>query len=257
MDIYQHFRKEEQAFIDQALAWREEVEQTYQRKLTDFLDPREQIILSSVIGNHPDMNLHFFGGDDQTERKRAILAPFYEEIHNEDFDIVVLQSKFARKFVEITHRDVLGALMSLGIKRKKAGDLMVVDDTVQIVADKELATFLELHLTGIKKTRLQFTSVPLDEMKPSPEQWQKKEGTVSSLRLDTVMKEIYNLSRNKTSEWIQKGYVKVNHRVVENPAFQMEEGDMISVRKKGRSKLIQISGQTKKEKWRILTGVLK
>ncbi|SET84940.1 RNA-binding protein YlmH, contains S4-like domain [Salinibacillus kushneri] len=257
MDIYQHFRKEEQAFIDQVLAWKEEVEQTYQRKLTDFLDPREQYILSSVIGNHPDMNLQFFGGYEESERKRAILAPFYEEIYKEDFGIALVQSQFARKFIQINHRDVLGALMSLGMKRKKLGDIMIVEDTIQALTDEELISFLEIHLTGIKKARLQFKSVPLKFIQSSSEKWHTQEGTVSSLRLDTVLKEIYNQSRNKTSEWIQKGYVKVNYRVVENPAFQMEEGDIISVRKKGRSKLIEISGQTKKDKWRIITGILK
>ncbi|MRG85475.1 YlmH family RNA-binding protein [Salinibacillus xinjiangensis] len=257
MDIYQHFRKEEQAFIDMALSWRDEVERSFQRKLTDFLDPREQYILSSIIGNHSDIRLHFFGGKHDRERKRAIIAPFYEEIGNDDFSIVLLESRFPKKFVQITHRDVLGSLMSLGIKRNKLGDIVIVDDTIQILVDADIETFLELHLTGVKKASLRFAAVPLEQLQESTERWVEQEGTVSSLRLDALLKEIYHLSRNKAGEWIQKGYVKVNYRTVENPAFQMEEGDIISLKKKGRSKLIKILGETKKEKWRILTGVLK
>ncbi|MER3115534.1 RNA-binding protein, partial [Bacillus altitudinis] len=49
-DIYQHFRKDERAFIDQALEWKRIVQEQYRMKLTDFLDPREQVILSAVTG---------------------------------------------------------------------------------------------------------------------------------------------------------------------------------------------------------------
>lgn len=257
MDIYQHFREEEQPFIDQVLSWREEVERTYIRRLTDFLDPREQYIFRSIIGNHPDFNLQFFGGGEKAERKRAILAPYYEEISNNDFDITLLETSFPKKFIQITHRDVLGALMASGIKRKKLGDIIICDDTIQILADQEISTFLRLHLTGIKKANVEFSEQPLSNLRPSDDEWLEKSGTVSSLRLDAVISEIYHVSRQKAAEWIKKGAVKVNFRVTDNPAFQVENGDMFSIRGKGRSKLSAIHGKTKKEKWRITCAKLK
>src|SRR5690625_7764586 len=78
MSIYQHFRPEEQPFVDLVLGWKDDVETQYKTVLTDFLDPREQLIFESVIGKQSDLNLTFFGGYDKAERKRAILAPFYE-----------------------------------------------------------------------------------------------------------------------------------------------------------------------------------
>lgn len=61
-DIYQHFRKDEEPFIDQALEWKRIVAEQYWMKLTDFLDPREQVILQSVIGQSDEVRLEFFGG---------------------------------------------------------------------------------------------------------------------------------------------------------------------------------------------------
>ena len=48
-DIYQHFRKDEQPFVDQVLGWKKIALDQYRMKLTDFLDPREQFITQSVI----------------------------------------------------------------------------------------------------------------------------------------------------------------------------------------------------------------
>ncbi len=62
MALYEHFRKEERPFVEQASEWKEQVETRYESKLTDFLDPREQDILRSIIGNDEVVKLEFFGG---------------------------------------------------------------------------------------------------------------------------------------------------------------------------------------------------
>lgn len=123
MDIYQHFRKDEHPFIDQILTWREQVERTYRPRLTDFLDPREQQILAMLVGTEADdLQLKQFGGGKYTERKRALIAPFYEPVTEDMFQLALLETSYPNKFVTISHRDVLGAFLSLGLKRTKLGD---------------------------------------------------------------------------------------------------------------------------------------
>jgi RNA-binding protein YlmH len=257
MDIYQHFRKEEQPFIDQVLSLKDDVERTFQTKLTDFLDPREQFIMQSIIGGHTDVQLRFFGGQPHVERKRALLAPYYEEIHDEHFNVVILEASFPQKFVQLTHRDVLGSLMSLGMKRSKIGDLIAEDGVIQIVAAEEIAIFIQTHLQSVKKSKINLSIRGVSQLRESKERWYEQEGTVSSLRLDAIIKEIYRISRQQAQDYITKGAIKVNFRIVDNPSFQLAPGDMISFRKKGRSKIERIDGQTKKEKWRITTAMLK
>ncbi|WP_312095293.1 YlmH/Sll1252 family protein, partial [Niallia sp.] len=113
MSIYQHFRPEEREFIDQVENWRSYVENTYAPKLTDFLDPREQKVLSLIIGDHREVKYAFFGGHEQTERKRAILYPDYYDVTKEDFNLSLLEVNYPKKFVTIEHPHVLGSLMSL------------------------------------------------------------------------------------------------------------------------------------------------
>ena len=50
--LIQHFRKDEQPFIEQVVGWQHEVEDRYAPRLTDFLDPRQRFIVASIIGQY-------------------------------------------------------------------------------------------------------------------------------------------------------------------------------------------------------------
>ncbi|MET3682063.1 RNA-binding protein YlmH [Alkalibacillus flavidus] len=257
MELYQHFRPEEQPFIDQVIDWRDQVERQYMPVLSDFLDPREQLIFRSIIGHDESLTLSFHGGYDTSERKRALLAPFYESTSDDDFNLTVLQGTYATKFVSLTHRDLLGTVMSLGLQRKKLGDLIVKDGKFQIICDRDMAMFLQLNIEKIKNTRIDLKEVGLDDILTPNHQWHEKDGTVSSTRLDAILKEIYQISRQKAQQFIEKEAVKVNHRVVNQPSFTLQPGDLISLKSYGRSKVVDIMGETKKQKQRIKTAKLK
>lgn len=240
------------------LSWKQQVEKTYTPYVTDFLDPRERHIVRSLIGeNNEEIVYSFFGVHDEAERKRAVIAPFYEKITDESFAIQLLESKYERKFNELSHRDVLGALMSLGIDRKKCGDIYVDENRLQIIVDETIAPFVKLELNRIRRASVQFEEVPFLEVIGNRDEWLEDVKTVASLRLDVVIKEIYNLSRNKAAQFIANKKVKVNHLQIDDPALQLAEKDLISVQGKGRSKLVMIEGETRKGRLRVKTARLK
>lgn len=258
MEIYQHFRKEEQPFIDQVFSWKEQVERSFIPKLTDFLDPREQEIVTSLIGEHnEELQVRGFGGSNKSERSRMILAPKYEEITEDMFQIQLLEANFQPKFVMIEHPDVMGAFLSQGIKRKKLGDIIIEDGKIQIIAASEISPFVQMNLTSIRKSSVHFEQKDLQLLIKKNETWIERDKTVSSLRLDTVIKEIYPLSRKEATVFIQKGLVKVNYKLVDDNKFQLQEKDMISIRGHGRSKLTSIRGKSKKDKVKITIATLK
>ena len=258
MDIYQHFRKEEQPFIDQVLSWKEQVELTFQPKLTDFLDPREQQIVEMLIGfNNEELKLFKYGGGTEAERKRVVIAPFYEEMSEDLFQLTLLEATYQDKFITLEHRDVMGAFMSLGVKRTKLGDIVVGNGSIQIVLAKEIAAYIVMNMTSVKKANVTFDEKPLSSLKEEKEKWMELDKTVSSLRLDAILKEIYHISRKDATSFIQKLQVKVNYKVVDDSKFQLQEGDLISLRGKGRSKITEIKGLSKKDKVKISIAVLK
>ncbi|WP_067838783.1 YlmH family RNA-binding protein [Amphibacillus sediminis] len=258
MEVYQHFRKDEQPFIDQIFNWKDYVEQRFVSKFTDFLDPREQLIFQTIIGNNDQLQLAFYGGIDLAERKQAVLAPYYEAINDDHFPISVLKASYPMKFANIEHRDVMGAFLSLGLMRKKLGDIIIDPNKgkIQLCVSADVADFVKLQLTSIKRTKLQFEACHPDQLLAPLDKWITYEGTISSLRLDLLVKHIYRYSRSQAVQLIEKGDVKVNFKVIDNPAFIVETGDVLSCRGKGRSRLLNILGQTKKDNWRIQFQIL-
>lgn len=257
MDIYQHFRKEEHPFIDQVLSWYNQVERSFQPKLTDFLDPREQQIIDMLVGkNNTDVKSDFFGGPEQAERKRAIIAPYYEQIDNDDFELCCLDGRYPTQFTTIAHSDVMGTFLSLGLRRSKLGDIYARDGYIQFMITKDISSYVMMNLKKIKNIGIHFKEIPYSQVIFTPESWSESHHTVSSVRLDVMMKAIYNLSRKEAASYISKGLVKLNYKVTEDTKTVLEEGDLISVRGKGRSKFIAMNGQSKKGKWKVTTGFL-
>lgn len=258
MDIYQHFRKDEQPFIDQVLSWKEQVERSFINKQTDFLDPRQQQIVSMIIGsNEVDVKVNLFGGFKNAERRRAIISPYYEEVTETDFQITMLEATYPEKFLSLTHRDILGACLSLGLKRSVIGDIFVEDGKIQIITAAEITAYITANLTSINRATISLKEQPLSFIMEKQMDWVERDHTVASLRLDVVLKETYHLSRKTALELIKRQFVKVNYKVAEEAKYLLREGDMLSVRGKGRSKLISVNGKTRKDKLKITMAVLK
>jgi RNA-binding protein YlmH len=254
MNIYQHFRPEEKEFIDQVTSWMVQVKTLYAPKLTDFLDPREHQILQIILGNDEEVLLQFHGGSENAERKRALLYPEYFSPEEKDLGVSLFEIKYPTKFISIDHRQVLGTLMSLGLKREKYGDILISGDRVQFIAAEEIAAYLFANLERIGKAAVSIKQYPLDEIISTEEVWDESVATVSSMRLDTVISSIINLSRQKVQILIEGGKVKLNFKQIENVSIECREGDTISVRGFGRCKIVSIEGKTKKDKWRITVG---
>ena len=127
--IYQHFRPEEKEFIDQVIDWRINVEDTYAPKLTDFLDPRQQFHPELHFGENEDVRHQLFGGQDDSERKRALIFPEYYQPTDDDFQIGLYEIDYPQKFISLNHPMVLGSIMALGLKRDKFGDIIVNNES--------------------------------------------------------------------------------------------------------------------------------
>jgi RNA-binding protein YlmH len=254
MKVFQHFREDERSFVEQVLEWQQYVHEFYSIKRTDFLDPREQEIAEQIIGTENDVKVAFWGGSKYAERKRAIFYPDYYEPSLDDYGLVLYQLHYPNKFVTIEHRDLLGALMGIGLKRLKFGDILIRDTNIQLVVAEEIAEFVEWNLESVGKASVKLERIAYSEIIESNEHWIEQSGTVSSMRLDAILAEIYHLSRSKVLPYIQAGVVKVNWKKIDVSSYECAPGDYISVRGLGRSKIIEVSGKTKKDKCRILYG---
>ena len=254
--LIQHFRKDEQHFIEQVIDWQREVEDRYAPKMTDFLDPRQRFIVQAVVGQSDDLRLEMSGVFDDAERQRIVIAPSYYDIQEEDFQIVVFRVKYPAKFVQLKHPDVLGALLSLGLDRSKFGDIRLAEEMVQFAVAEEVATYVTTNLTSIGKVKVHVEEMGIEPLLQMEEEWIESNTTVSSMRLDVVLAQVFNISRQKSQSLISAGRVKVNWTVREQTSFELQEGDIVSARGFGRMKVIMTEGRTKKDKIRLQVGKL-
>ncbi|MDX8364988.1 RNA-binding protein [Cytobacillus sp. IB215665] len=257
MNIYQHFRKEEHNFIDQVIDWKNTVQNTYSYKLTDFLDPREQEITKSIVGENQDVHVELFGGAEWTERKRALIYPDYYVPSDDDFKLAVFELGYPEKFVTIEHPQMLGSLMGLGMRRAKFGDVIIQDRIVQFVVAEEVENYIQVNLQSVGKSKVSVKRINLSSIVNRKELWRENVTTASSLRLDIMIATIFSISRQRAQQLIKNGLVRMNWKTIEQTSFECKEGDIISVRGVGRGKLLSIEGKTKKEKWRIVVGIQK
>ncbi|ARK22649.1 RNA-binding protein [Sporosarcina sp. P26b] len=254
--IFQHFRKDEQPFIEKVNSWVKEVEDTYAPKLTEFLDPRQRFITESIVRNS-DLTLTADGGFLDAERQRVLIYPDYYMPTKDDFQISIYQVNYPQKFVTMKHSQLLGSLMSIGIERSRFGDIQLTEEAVQFAVAQEVSEYIHVNFTQVGKVKVSVEPVlNAEDFIDIKEEWTEDLYIISSLRLDTVVAALTNSSRAKASSLIKGEKVKVNWAMIDQQAFEIEEYDVLSIRGYGRFRIMSIEGRTKKDKIRVMIGSL-
>lgn len=212
-----------------------------------FLNEREAVVADNSVKGTPC----FYGGYDGAARVVCgfLSGTYAEELSPSDiFPIRALTFLF-RTSDKLSHREFLGALMSLGIKRELVGDIMTAEGyAVVFVHD----TAAELVKAVDKIGRV---GVRCEEgiTKPIPEQQTKRiDTTVSSLRLDCIVSAAVNTSREGSASLIKSGMVNADFSPCLNVSAEVRENTVISVRGHGRFRLSEISGETRKGRIRVM-----
>ena len=188
-----------------------------------------------------------WGGAENTERQMARFGDVDSIGYEIPFPIATLHvSPLLMKFADdFNHRDFLGAIKNLGIKRETVGDIVVKGKEAYIFAEEKIADYIMENLDKVKHTH-----VKVEKLMELPEQLetkkQEKELLVSSTRLDVIIAGRYKQSRNQALELFRGQKVFVNGRVCENNSYQVKENDVISVRGFGKMEFKNISGETRK-----------
>ncbi|MCR4740760.1 MAG: RNA-binding protein [Lachnospiraceae bacterium] len=148
---------------------------------------------------------------------------------------------------DLDHRDFLGALMSLGIKREMLGDIFVKGNEACVFCKDSLADFISENLTRIKHTTVT-ANVTDDVNDITGPELEDKIIQVSSVRIDAVISRVYNLSRQEALMLFPGGLVYLNGRQCTENARLLKAEDVVSVRGKGRFEFSRETGLSRKGK---------
>ncbi len=211
---------------------------------TNFLNPYHLHLAKPILENIADLKVMVFGGYKRAERNRIALMPDYYINDLVDSPIALLNIKGQFKFQRVSHRDFLGALLGLGIKREMVGDLLVNKDACQAIVAEEIKDYIIMNLDQVHKIGVKIEEFSFDRINVEEEKVKIIKSTVSSLRLDSVASSGFSTSRNKMSKEIGQGKVKVNWKVIDNPAHSIDLDDIISIRGRGRVEIDEVLGES-------------
>lgn len=224
----------------------------YMMTSTHFLDLRQRTLVANLwreIGRgQKEVSLEFFGGYDEAERVVAFFLPSYGSLDDARQELCVIRAKAPAHGRQLTHRDYLGSLTGLGLKREVIGDILVDGNQADIIVLREIADFLLLNYDKAGRTTLTLEVVDLDGLHVPEVKTQMVKDTVASLRLDNLVASAFNLSRAKAAEAIKSGIVFVNSMQVEKVDAPVAQGDKLVLRGKGKAYLRVVGNRTRKDR---------
>lgn len=217
---------------------------SYHPEFTDFLTLSEAETAKSVLHG---ANYLFYGGFAGSERQMLCVAPDTMEITPELFPICGMRvTPKNLKFAEaLTHRDVLGSVLGLGLERSVIGDIYLKEKEAYLFCARRIAPFLSEHLIQVRHTNVS-CQVSGTEEGEFEREFQTITRTVAANRIDAVAAAAFQLSRSSTAAAVLSGKVFLNGREITSPSAVVKEGDIISFRGYGKARLKEIGGLTKK-----------
>ena len=214
---------------------------------TVFLTPAEQAAVIQFCRSLPGCRMVLSGGLPDCERKVAFFLPDYLEEADfnpaEELRAVHIRAYYGRP----EHRDYLGALLGLGVRREWVGDIRIREDEAWVfclpsVAD-QLAGLEQAGRVSVKAEVVEIPEIPAPEPKRRSVRF-----TVQSLRFDAVLAETFRLSRTQAVKLIAAGYASLNYLPCLKNDAPVSEGDVLSLRGKGKATLAELGGRSRKDR---------
>ena len=197
-------------------------------RYSGFLSDREQELARAALGRADVREgFRFDGGWPDAERRVLCLEPEFSYAET-PIRCVRLHCRAQAGAQLPAHKDYLGSLMGLELRREALGDIV-------LPADQPGTAYV-------------FALEPDDVPQFPAAQREIRSATVSSLRLDAVLSAMLRCSRGQASELIAAGRVEINHLPADKPHAAVYEGDVFTVRGRGRFSLTALPGKSKKDR---------
>ena len=218
---------------------------------TDFLDMYQVSLVENFLRKIKFENYQLYGGYEEAERKILIIYPekYDEKMLEKNYDKMIKIVRIQLSEEEqgkYSHRNYLGGIVKLGLKREKVGDIIVHEQGADIIALEDFADILKQQLPSL--TRFENSNVTIEEISQLRQKEVKVEQVkiiVPSLRLDNFVSDLARTSRSKASQIIDQERVFVNGQNETKAAKQLKLNDVITIRGKGRFVIKEFAGTTR------------
>lgn len=222
----------------------------HQEHVTAFLDPRQLELAEAALGKRHDLSYTVYGGYPAAERN--VLNIFSAQRQGDIPPIEAILVTWKRGENDITHRDLLGAVLALGLRRDQVGDILVLpDSSAAVMVIKAKADYVSQNLDQVGRVSVSCTAIDPAQLPLAEDDGKDIKGTVASLRVDAVLALGFGISRSKVVTLVKGGLVRVNWRPVNSPSLNLKEGDQLSLKGRGRVKIAEVGGETRKGRMHV------
>ena len=221
---------------------------------TDFLNEKEQRVIEKNVKLE---NVFFYGVNENADRKILVFYPekLTEELVRKSLKSVLSGIRIILKNDQIgnyEHKNYLSALIKIGIDRGKIGDILVDDYGADIIAfdmNKEFIIQSLSELTRFRKANIDI--IPIDDIKQKIDRFEESTIIVSSMRIDNIVAELAGCSRTNADEYINSEKVFVNYETVLKVSKTIFEGDIVTIRGKGKFRIDGLVRNTRNNRFVI------
>jgi len=251
-EVLKDYKKQEDKLcLSQVLDKIEFCESREKLEYTDFLDMYQVALVENFLRRINFKNYQFFGGYEDSERKILIVYPdkyndsMIEKNYSKMLKILRIELP-EEEFGKYSHRNYLGGIVKLGLKREKVGDILVSNQGADIVVVSDFAEVLKKELPSL--TRFENSKIEIKEISDIIKKEVKIEEVsiiVPSLRLDNIVSDLVKTSRSKAKQIIEQERVFVNGQNETKMAKQVKIGNIITIRGKGRFIVKEQTGTTR------------
>ena len=175
----------------------------------------------------------------------------FNNIYEEPFPMKLIKIKNTSKFSNLTHRDFLGGILSLGIERNKIGDLLVDKNICYVPVYEEIENFITYNIDKISRVVCSVEVIENFELLPKVN-FKEEIILVSSLRIDGVVSRIANVSRSKATAMIEQGQVLINYVKIKDKSYEFKGEERITIRGFGKFILGNSIGTSKSGRIKII-----
>ncbi|ARP50177.1 MULTISPECIES: RNA-binding protein [Caproicibacterium] len=214
-----------------------------------FLDERQAVLVRQTAKQARFTRYLLWGGYTQAERVCFGAFPAWEEPNTVSFPIHAVTAAF-RPCDQLSHRDFLGALTGAGVSREVLGDVLLQEGRCVFFCRSEIMDFLLTQMTKVGRVGVHL-SPDAQEPLPPAHRYRPFSTVISSPRLDCVAAACTGLSRAKAQELLKKECVQVNHLLATDADVSVKEGDLLSIRGRGRYRIDTFSQPTHKGRLRL------
>lgn len=220
---------------------------------SNFLSLPEQSLFASASRDYAFIPHHTYGGVPGAERVIAVFGSEERFGYPPDYPVRILEVlPESERFAEmLTHRDYLGAVLSLGIDRSLVGDIVIRGTRAWICVLDTAAEFLAENLTSVRHTAVR-ASVAAGDVPAAAPVFEDLRLNVPSERLDAIVAAFTNISRSRADALFAAERVFVNGRVTESGSKPLKPGDILTVRGFGKAVYEGVDGTSRKGRLYVL-----